>query len=151
MSKKNILQIKGLRIHTLEMPYQIKFEFQAIYGIRLRELHLMSKYEVTTGNSMITDENLIYLLKHVRELEALSIPYINSSVLEELTSNLKEKTLKMRVLKFGSINENCKKEEKWFLFHAYENLRSLTVQRVLKGGIVKQNCNYTFTFPLYIE
>ena len=100
---------------------------------------------------MISDENLIYLFKHVRELEAFSIPYINSSVLDELTTNLKEKTLKLRSLRFGSVNENCKKEEKWFLFHAYENLRCLTVERVLKGGLMRKNCNYTFTFPLYIE
>jgi hypothetical protein len=27
MSKKNMHQVKGLRVHTLEMPYQIKFDF----------------------------------------------------------------------------------------------------------------------------
>lgn len=64
---------------------------------------------------------------------------------------MKEKTLKIRELKIGSVNENCKKEEKWFLFHAYEKLRRLSVERVLRNGVAKKNCNYSFTFPMYIE
>ena len=57
----------------------------------------------------------------------------------------------MRELRIGSLNENCKKEEKWFLFHTYENLRCLKVERVLRGGVLRKGCNYTFTFPMYIE
>lgn len=36
MSKKNAQQIKGLRVYLLEMPYQVKFSFDAFYGIRLK-------------------------------------------------------------------------------------------------------------------
>ena len=55
MSKKNIQQIKGLRLHLLELPYQLKCEFQTIYGIKLRQLHLISKTPVTTPNYNVTD------------------------------------------------------------------------------------------------
>jgi hypothetical protein len=57
-----------------------------------------------TPNSFITDENIIYLFKHAKLLEAFSIPYINSSVLEDLSVNCKEKIKEMKHLKFGSIN-----------------------------------------------
>lgn len=82
---------------------------------------------MTTQNSFIADENLVYLFKHVRELEAFSIPYMNSSVLDELATNLKEKAAKLKVLRIGSLNENSKKEESWYLFHIYEQLRILKV------------------------
>ena len=57
----------------------------------------------------------------------------------------------MKSLRFGSINENGKKEKKWFLLHSYENLRYLTIERVLKGGCVRKDARYALTFPLYIE
>ncbi len=112
---------------------------------------MISKTEVTTPNSLISDENLLYVFKNVKELEVFSIPYINSSVLEELATTMKDKARQLKVLKIGSVNENCKKVESWFLFHIYEELRCLHIERVLRGGIMRDDVRHKFTFPLYIE
>jgi hypothetical protein len=35
ITARNANQLKGLRIYCLEIPYQIKFEFEHFFGIRM--------------------------------------------------------------------------------------------------------------------
>jgi hypothetical protein len=48
MSAKNVLQLKGLRIYCLEMPYFIKFDLSQLFGLRLVELRLKAPQMTTT-------------------------------------------------------------------------------------------------------
>lgn len=80
VSTKNILQLKGLRIYCLELPYFLKFDLSQLFGLRLVELRLKSPNLVSSRCELVRTEDLAYMLKTVRDLRVLELPYSTSDL-----------------------------------------------------------------------
>ena len=81
MTTKNAQQLKGLRIYCLELPYMLKYDLSHLFGLRLVELRLKSPQIITVRNDFIKNEDLLYLLKNVKDLRVLELSYMNSNLL----------------------------------------------------------------------
>lgn len=80
ISAKNIMQLKGLRIFCLEIPYFIKFDLSQLFGLRLVELRLKSPQFTGTRCEFVKTEDLLYLLKTIKDLRVLELPYATSDL-----------------------------------------------------------------------
>lgn len=81
MTAKNVLQLKGLRIYCLEMPYFIKFDLSQLFGLRLVELRLKTPQMTSTRCDFVKTQDLAYLLKTIKDLRVLEVPFANSDLL----------------------------------------------------------------------
>ena len=79
VTTKNVMQLKGLRIYCLELPYHVKFDLTHLFGLRLVELRFKSTTH-NTSNELIKNEDLAYILKNVKELRVLELPYCTTSL-----------------------------------------------------------------------
>lgn len=107
ITAKNILQLKGLRIFCLEIPYGIKFDLSNLFGLRLVELRLKANQITNNRSEFVKTEDLLYLLKTIKDLRVLELPYANT----ELISSI-ESPKKMTELKIYYLNDNCK-DDSW--------------------------------------
>ena len=133
-------QLKGLRIYALELPYHIKFDLTHLFGIRLVELRFKSITH-NTGNDLIKNEDLAYLLKHVKELKALELPFCHTSLFEMITFPERLQELSIRCL-----SDNCK-DENWAIMTKFTQLTKLTLLYLEKQGSKKEKNELRMKLP----
>jgi hypothetical protein len=89
------------------MPYFIKFDLSHLFGLRLVELRLKSPQLTSNRNELVKTEDLAHLIKTIKDLKVLELPFANSDLLAAI-----DQPKKMTELKIYYLSDNLK-EEGW--------------------------------------
>jgi hypothetical protein len=133
MSSKNIMQLKGLRIFCLEMPYFIKFDLSNLFGLRLVELRLKSPQHSSNRCELVKTEDLVHLIKTIKDLRVLEVPFATSDLLTLIESPKKMTEIRTYYL------SDCSKDEGWKDLTRFENLKVFSLWFVDKLGVKKED------------
>lgn len=96
-----------MRIYCLEIPYNIKFDLSNLFGLRLVELRLKASQITNSRSEFVKTEDLLYLLKTIKDLRVLELPYANTDLIASI-----ENPKKMTELKIYYLSDNCK-DDTW--------------------------------------